>query len=926
MAGYTPIDPAKMAPKPAAAATGTTAKAVSGYVPIGSGGPKPSAPKTAGTSIPAGPNGSQNALSVPYDTSHLFKDFAASMSNNFVTPSVSMRGKDISALETRTPTVSAQVKGQNATISEAPKRGLLETAVQKVKDFGRNAFTSDSDENRTASSIVSNAIENRRLTDIGKSLGLDRKFPVDASGTYDKRSAGLRQDRQIADYVRNNYDAIRANVEKPENLPIHPDMLSPKFDEINRDIRKYAQQEGIPLGSPKLAEVAPKLVIGLGLVSAAPELATLRGVMTLGSFEALGRIAQKLTGYSSLSDYAADRYGLNESTKSVLEAVEMVGEGGALESAFSKSPALAEKLLKRTFEEYLPGKTVEFSPAQIRDIFQTGTRMGPEEVSLWKSLGRTKEQIRDDIAHGIRINVAPEKLVTIADRPYWAKIKGAFGLSSKPETVSMSSVAKAAENVTGKAIEAPKAERDPLGKVTSSLMDETRKNVELHGGEATANALVTNLGLDTASADRIVRTALTPSTADDAKLIAEGLFGKADEGIREVPAGDVVSGLEPNIESAVNIRNPDVAKMVEDIGKGDVIPPVPVFVNRDGRYQLNKDGSRRLIAHRIANRDIRIRIEKETSDTAHSKQVSERKRAESERPAVAGGTETDVSRISSSVGNSLEADRSGIREKSLRYYLDNPDEISKSPVRLREADGKVVIEDGRHRLEAARELGMKTIRTVDTTREYPPVEGGKGSDSRMVSHLVSPKRESEAEVRGTGETKTRGLALGVEAKAVEKKLATSLEGLPEYRTVNMKEQARLASDIVEGDYELAKRIAMGHELPPNGVIPEALFIAVENRAIADGDVGTLRALATSSSLTTEATTMGQRIRTLAERDPHSPVRAIREISEARANVAKKRSKTVERAKKAEVDRMKKEMARTAPSKQTWAEFVESITC
>jgi len=144
----------------------------------------------------------------------------------------------------------------------------------------------------------------------------------------------------------------------------------------------------------------------------------------------------------------------------------------------------------------------------------------------------------------------------------------------------------------------------------------------------------------------------------------------------------------------------------------------------------------------------------------------------------------------------------------------------------------------------------------------------------------------------------------------------------------MKDQAEKAQELIRRDYEQAKRMAMGDELPPEGVLPESVFVAVENRAIKEGDVATLKDLATSSALTAEATVMGQRIRTLGERDPESPVKAISDVAKAREKEAlrKTKAKDIKKAKKAEVDKIKKSVKKLSPTKETWADFIKSIQC
>lgn len=86
-------------------------------------------------------------------------------------------------------------------------------------------------------------------------------------------------------------------------------------------------------------------------------------------------------------------------------------------------------------------------------------------------------------------------------------------------------------------------------------------------------------------------------------------------------------------------------------------------------------------------------------------------------PSKSSGT-MDVKSISRRLSNSLQNERIGAREKSLEYFRNNPKEITREPIRLREVDGKIFIEDGRHRLQVAKELGIKKIPIKDVTPEY----------------------------------------------------------------------------------------------------------------------------------------------------------------------------------------------------------------
>lgn len=197
-----------------------------------------------------------------------------------------------------------------------------------------------------------------------------------------------------------------------------------------------------------------------------------------------------------------------------------------------------------------------------------------------------------------------------------------------------------------------------------------------------------------------------------------------------------------------------------------------------------------------------------------------------------------------------------------------------------------------------------------------------------------PKTENSTKpIQGTGDKAVRGLALSVENMAVEKGLLDRMSDLPEYKTVNMKDQAEKAQEIISKNPEKARKIAMGEERPPEGVLPEAVFVAVEKAAIEAGDVETLTQLARNSGLTAEATTMGQRLRTLAERDPESPVGAFESVIRAREQALEKRlaarkngPKTVKAAKEKIVKEIKESIQKKSATKQDWGSFIDSLEC
>lgn len=179
-------------------------------------------------------------------------------------------------------------------------------------------------------------------------------------------------------------------------------------------------------------------------------------------------------------------------------------------------------------------------------------------------------------------------------------------------------------------------------------------------------------------------------------------------------------------------------------------------------------------------------------------------------------------------------------------------------------------------------------------------------------------------IKGTGETTERGLAASVEQSAIEEGLTEGFGDLPTYEKLNMRDQAKRVQDFMNKDYDRAKDIAMGRKLPPEGTTPEAFFVGIEQRAKAEGDVETLRQLATQSRLTSAATTMGQRLRTLGERDrAMSPVAALQDVQAAREKAFKG---DLESAKANEVAQARAEVQNAASKLDAWQSFLKGIEC
>ncbi len=222
--------------------------------------------------------------------------------------------------------------------------------------------------------------------------------------------------------------------------------------------------------------------------------------------------------------------------------------------------------------------------------------------------------------------------------------------------------------------------------------------------------------------------------------------------------------------------------------------------------------------------------------------------------------------------------------------------------------------------KVARGLGMR-LSAAKKAAGITAIVPEPSTLSTVAPKAVTPDVAPKEAVSST--SKPSRLAQGVEAKAVAAKLTEGFADLPEYKTVKVADQAQKATELLNSDPELAKRIATGQEMPKGDLLPESVFTAVENRALANGDVQTIEDLARGSR-SVEASGMGQRIRMLGERNPHSPVKAIADIEKARsAGVPKEKVAQVMNKIKTEVS---VEMKKSYPKGKEWSTFLDSIMC
>lgn len=143
-----------------------------------------------------------------------------------------------------------------------------------------------------------------------------------------------------------------------------------------------------------------------------------------------------------------------------------------------------------------------------------------------------------------------------------------------------------------------------------------------------------------------------------------------------------------------------------------------------------------------------------------------------------------------------------------------------------------------------------------------------------------------------------------------------------YTPQSYKATADTVASLMDSNIEQVKAIATGEKPVPKGVNGQILFNAVEAYATKTGDGELLSRLA-ASPLGKKLSEAGQTLGGHGFNDnPNSAVEAIRQVQEARqAKVG-----DLQKASQQITEQIRNEIKKAAPSKQTWASFVDSITC
>ena len=179
-------------------------------------------------------------------------------------------------------------------------------------------------------------------------------------------------------------------------------------------------------------------------------------------------------------------------------------------------------------------------------------------------------------------------------------------------------------------------------------------------------------------------------------------------------------------------------------------------------------------------------------------------------------------------------------------------------------------------------------------KQPAPKSTPKGKKPLAETPKAEPKPKPTVEPAETAEAT---LAIRTEADAIAKKLTEGFGELPKSEKMNMRKQYEESLKLIDRNYNDAVEMALGKKEIPVGsdgkpIEPARLFNSVKERALAKGDVETLRVLATESTIPLLLKKYGQAIKAADDGLFNDPVRVMQDIVDIRKQRAERTGKKI----------------------------------
>jgi len=272
-------------------------------------------------------------------------------------------------------------------------------------------------------------------------------------------------------------------------------------------------------------------------------------------------------------------------------------------------------------------------------------------------------------------------------------------------------------------------------------------------------------------------------------------------------------------------------------------------------------------------------------------------------------------------------------DKNINELIPNPknQEIEQSTVKIYEGeiskgkkpflviDEKGNVIDGHHKLEAYNNLGITEVPVV--TKQQLTDIWNKANKVDKVVEVKPVKIEPKEPAK-----KVSSQAKKTAKKNVKKIGKQAEEGLSKYTVGVNKEQLSEAKKYIKENPEEAKLVSQGLQNAPKGILNNAVYGLMRQKAENDMDIEEIYKYTTQNKRTEYTSQLGQEIQILSAFDSTSPVSTLQDVISSRKKNYNKKTKK-ETSSKTEVAIIKKKIKKADMAiEDMWNDFLTEIEC
>lgn len=260
---------------------------------------------------------------------------------------------------------------------------------------------------------------------------------------------------QMDQKVSDINDRVTQLVDSKKNLDLTDENAVNQYNAQADQLRKDSTDLGSQVQTYNLAQKVHQIITtptGYGLLGPTQEqqlesginLALLAGGITTGATEfALATKSDLLpmivkggtnlaTGLGIFTGIDKALAGVKEnasdSNKLLIYLGELGATGGILHTLNEVTPKLGDKLFQSVSDTYNLPKTIYFNPSEVVKTLGSGEMSDLARALSSEGGGLDVQKVRDAYKNGISIELPGSKITTIAEKPFWTKIKSAFGV------------------------------------------------------------------------------------------------------------------------------------------------------------------------------------------------------------------------------------------------------------------------------------------------------------------------------------------------------------------------------------------------------------------------------------------------------------------------------------------------------------------